>query len=150
MRWSFRQAMRARNRDLEPVEHDQLLPAKAFDEIVQLQREFGNQAVAHWIARRAQFRRLTPAEQREQTETRPQEIERVLAWSEANLPEAAAEIARIFGLSELERQAARCYGELLGEIELAETLERLDCAPELDDRTRTALQLVLRTLKRRV
>lgn len=149
MRWSLRQSIRARNRDLEPVEHQPVLPAKAYEEIVQLQREYGNQVVTNWIAKRAQFRRLTPAEQREQTENRPEEVAKVLSATWSPEAEAAAQLARIFGLCDLE-PIARKYGELVAQIGLAETLERLDCTPDLDDRTRTAIQLVLLTLKRQV
>lgn len=149
MRWSLRQSMRARNRDLEPVEHQPVLPAKAYDEIVQLQREYGNQAVINWIAKRAQFRRLTPAEQREQTENRPEEIARILSAAWQSEADAAEQLARIFGLCNLE-PVARKYGEMAAQIGLAETLERLDCTPDLDDRTRTAIQLVLLALKRQV
>jgi hypothetical protein len=141
--------MRARTRDLEPVEHQSVLPAKAFEEIVQLQREYGNQAVTSWIAKRAQFRRLTPAEQREQTEGRAEEIAKVLSATWYSEAEAAAQLARIFGLCGLEH-IARKYGELVAQVGLAETLERLDCTPDLDDRTRTAIQSVLLTLKRQV
>ncbi len=149
MRWSLRQSMRARNRDLEPVEHQPVLPAKAYDEIVQLQREYGNQAVTNWIAKRAQFRRLTPAEQREQTENRPEEIAKLLSATSDSEAEAAEKLACIFGLSGLE-PIVRKYGELPAQIGLAETLERLDGTPDLHHRTRTAIQLVLLTLKRRV
>jgi hypothetical protein len=141
--------MRTRNRDLEPVEHQLVLPAKAYDEIVQLQREYGNQAVTNWIAKRAQFRRLTPAEQREQTENRAEEITKVLSTTWSSEAEVATQLARIFGLCDLE-PIARKYGELVSQLGLAETLERLDCTPDLDDRTRTAIQLVLLTLKRQV
>ena len=149
MRWSLRQSMRARNRDLEPVEHQPALPAKAYEEIVQLQREYGNQAVTNWIAKRAQFRRLTPAEQREQTENRPEEIAQALSANSDSDAQATEKLARIFGLSDLE-PIARKYGEVVAQIGLAKALERLDCTPDLDDRTRTAIQLVLLTLKRQV
>jgi len=142
--------MRAKKRDLEPAEREEILPAKAYEEIVQLQHEFGNQAVAHWITQRAQFRRLTPAEQRERTEGRPEEIAQVLERSESRPAEAAEEIARIFGLSDREIRLAGEYGKQVSRLGLVETIERLDCTADLDDRTRTAIQLVLRAMKRKV
>ncbi len=152
---AWRSTTRARSAaDLEPTLQPNDAAATIYDDVAQLQREFGNLTVARWIEQRAGFRRLSVSENRERTESREQRLEHLTAWFQS-LPAvtqrvfasgAAERVACILGLSEQETLLARRYGGLLMEIGLAATIDRIETTPEVEDRTRTALSLVIRTL----
>ncbi len=152
---TWRSARRARSAaDLEPTAQQEDAAVNKYDDIVQLQREFGNLAVTRWIEQRADFRRLTVSENRERTESREQRINHLTRWFQSLTPvsqrifaaDTAERVACMLGFSEQEARLARRYGGLLTELGLEATIDRIETTPEVEDRTRTALVLVIRTL----
>lgn len=152
---TWRNAIRARNAaDVEPTAQQTDAAVNKYDDIAQLQREFGNLAVSRWIEQRADFRRLTVSENRERTESREQRINRLAQWFQSLTPRAqrvvsadtAERVACMLGFSEQESRLARRYGSLLTELGFEATIDRIETTPEVEDRTRTGLVLVIRTL----
>jgi hypothetical protein len=128
------------------------------DDSLDLQREFGNLAVARWITQRAGIRRLTADEAREHTESREERIAQSLRWFAvqpvAELSKATATvsqaIAAILGLSAEEQRMAARYGDLLPELGLQRIVDRIQTAPDVEDRTRSALELTIRLVNQQL